>query len=158
MERTSACLYAAILALLAYCWRYEPQQPGKVVDETWQHALSEVKYKLHSSDLVNCTTLEEVEGLEFLASGWTKSVYKAMFRGRQVAVKTVNLNGQDMRTCLEEPTGSLGSCYRRTAVKILKELILLTQLRHRNVIEVCPNRFVHHPFDLITHCLNYNVE
>ena len=63
------------------------------------------------------------------------------YRGREVAIKTVNLNGHDIQECQEKQkpvsaAASLPVCYRRAAAKILKELILLTELAHSNFVEV----------------------
>jgi hypothetical protein len=53
----------------------------------------------------------------------------------------VNLNGHDIQECQEKQkpvsaAASLPVCYRRAAAKILKELILLTELAHPNIVEV----------------------
>jgi hypothetical protein len=53
----------------------------------------------------------------------------------------VNLNGHDIQECQEKQkpvsaATSLPVCYRRAAAKILKELILLTELAHSNIVEV----------------------
>ncbi|XP_046664198.1 extracellular tyrosine-protein kinase PKDCC-like [Homalodisca vitripennis] len=96
-----------------------------------------LRWPVTSPGPINCSTLNEVKDLEFIAAGWTKAVYKGMFRGEPVAIKTVNLNGHDFRQCQErQPQASLASCYRRTAAKLLKELILLTELSHENIIKV----------------------
>ncbi|XP_054263418.1 extracellular tyrosine-protein kinase PKDCC-like [Macrosteles quadrilineatus] len=96
-----------------------------------------LRWPVPSSGPINCSTLHEVRDLEFVAAGWTKAVYKGVFRGSPVAVKTVNLNGHDFRQCQEsKPQASLATCYRRTAAKLLKELILLTELQHQNVIKI----------------------
>jgi hypothetical protein len=56
-------------------------------------------------------------------------------------VKTVNLNGHDILKCQEKhkpmnPAASLPLCYRRAAAKILREIILLTELAHDNIVKV----------------------
>lgn len=53
----------------------------------------------------------------------------------------MNLNGHDIQECQEKQkpvsaAASLPVCYRRAAAKILKELILLTELAHPNIVEV----------------------
>lgn len=86
---------------------------------------------------IDCTTLQEVTDLEFIAAGWTKAVYRGKFRDEFIAIKTVNLNGHDIQQCLKRvPQPTLSSCYRRAAAKILKELILLTELAHSNLVKV----------------------
>lgn len=96
-----------------------------------------LRWPVASAGSINCSTLNEVKDLEFVAAGWTKAVYRGVFRGEPVAIKTVNLNGHDFRLCQErQPQANLASCYRRTAAKLLKELILLTELAHENIIKV----------------------
>jgi hypothetical protein len=56
-------------------------------------------------------------------------------------VKTVNLNGHDILRCQEKhkpmnSAASLPLCYRRAAAKILREIILLTELAHDNIVKV----------------------
>jgi hypothetical protein len=56
-------------------------------------------------------------------------------------VKTVNLNGHDILKCQEKHkpmslASSLPLCYRRAAAKILREIILLTELAHDNIVKV----------------------
>jgi hypothetical protein len=63
------------------------------------------------------------------------------YQGRDVAVKTVNLNGHDILKCQEKhkpmsSAASLPLCYRRAAAKILREIILLTELAHDNIVKV----------------------
>ncbi|XP_046388773.1 extracellular tyrosine-protein kinase PKDCC-like [Ischnura elegans] len=84
---------------------------------------------------LECSVMNSASDLEFLASGWTKAVYRAKLWGRDVAIKTVNLNGLDFREC-QSAGGSLSGCYRRVSVKILREMILLRQLRHENIVQV----------------------
>ncbi|XP_046387297.1 extracellular tyrosine-protein kinase PKDCC-like [Ischnura elegans] len=84
---------------------------------------------------LECSAVYSATDLEFVAGGWTKAVYKARVWGHDVAIKTVNLNGLDFREC-RRGGGSLSSCYRRAAVKILREMVLLRQLRHENIVQV----------------------
>ncbi|XP_046387342.1 extracellular tyrosine-protein kinase PKDCC-like [Ischnura elegans] len=84
---------------------------------------------------LECSAVHSASDLEFLASGWTKAVYRAKMWGRDVAIKTVNLNGLDFREC-QSAGGSLSGCYRRISVKILREMVLLRQLRHENIVQV----------------------
>lgn len=130
---------------------YDNMIPG--VDERyqWEHTLFLNKSKYNTLEttltgfrwpvsptgLINCSSLQDVTDLEFVAAGWTKAVYRAKYRGQSIAIKTVNLNGHDMRECQQrQPNAPLSNCYRRAAAKILKELILLTELAHDNIVKV----------------------
>ncbi|GLH01998.1 Uncharacterized protein GBIM_08049 [Gryllus bimaculatus] len=93
-------------------------------------------YWPHSySTLVNCSTLQEISDTEFVAAGWTKIVYKGTFRGKQVAVKTARYNGRDVQEC-QKDIGSSKTCFERVDAKILKEVVLLTDLAHENVVKI----------------------
>lgn len=86
------------------------------------------------SALINCSSIQEVSDLRFVASGWTKAVFKGKFNGLNVAVKVVNSYGHDIQQCqkLYETT----ICMENAEMKILKEIILLHELAHNNVIKV----------------------
>ncbi|XP_046387345.1 extracellular tyrosine-protein kinase PKDCC-like [Ischnura elegans] len=84
---------------------------------------------------LECSAVQSASDLEFLASGWTKAVYRAKLWGRDVAIKTVNLNGLDFREC-QSAGGSPSGCYKKVSVKILREMVLLRQLRHENIVQV----------------------
>uniref|UniRef100_T1HQ39 Protein kinase domain-containing protein n=1 Tax=Rhodnius prolixus TaxID=13249 RepID=T1HQ39_RHOPR len=141
---TTGCWLSLYIALGSLLLFYLPSGPGR--DETRYESVGPggptqrdpvVPSRLKSEVLVNCTTLEELTDLEWIASGWTKAVYKGRLRGREIAVKTVNLDGHDIETCLSRPERpSLARCYRRASAKILRELILLQELDHPNVIKV----------------------
>jgi hypothetical protein len=91
--------------------------------------------------LLNCTSLRDVAQLEFLASGWTKAVYRGKLSGdRDVAVKTVNLNGHELQAC-QERGETLHECYSRAAAKLMREMILLTELAHENMVKVSIQQF-----------------
>ena len=70
-----------------------------------------------------------------LGFGWSKEVFAATYGGRSAAVKTVNVEGRDMRRC-REAGSNYTECYRRTAEKLYREVRLLHQLRHPAIIEV----------------------
>uniref|UniRef100_A0A1B6BWV1 Protein kinase domain-containing protein n=1 Tax=Clastoptera arizonana TaxID=38151 RepID=A0A1B6BWV1_9HEMI len=102
-----------------------------------QHTRTGLRWPTGQAGLINCSSLQEVTDLEFVAAGWTKAVYKGKFRGQPVAIKTVNLNGHEFGMCQQrQPETPFSSCYRRAAAKILKELILLTELNHENIVKV----------------------
>ncbi|XP_043192735.1 extracellular tyrosine-protein kinase PKDCC-like [Amphibalanus amphitrite] len=70
-----------------------------------------------------------------LGFGWSKEVFEATYGGRSAAVKTVNVEGRDMRLC-REAGANYTECYRRTADKLFREVKLLHQLRHPAIVEL----------------------
>lgn len=85
--------------------------------------------------LLNCRDIEAIEQKEYIASGWTKAVFRGVYGDRRVALKTVDIGGQDVTSCVDSGY-SLQHCYQRAAHKIVKEIVLLQALAHDNVIQV----------------------
>lgn len=84
----------------------------------------------------NCVKLQSLTNKEYVASGWTKAVYKTNLEGRPVALKTIDLSGHDMTKCGQQLAGSPSFCYKKASQKILKELLLLRALKIPNVVQV----------------------
>lgn len=81
--------------------------------------------------------LSLIPKMNFLASGWTKAVYSVDYQGRKVAVKMVDTMGHDVDMCLsQQQSPKPQDCYQRAAGKIVKEIALLTHMRHPNVVKV----------------------
>ncbi|KAL5009400.1 hypothetical protein ScPMuIL_014981 [Solemya velum] len=88
-----------------------------------------------TSPLLNCHDIANLSDLVYLASGWTKAVYRGNFKGRAVAIKIVDTSGQDVTTCTKN--GMLfETCLEKASQKILKEISILQALPHDNVIKV----------------------
>lgn len=86
--------------------------------------------------LLGCRDIRNVSGVQYLGSGYTKAVYKAVLnRTLAVALKAVDFGGHDIAHCVRQ-FAALGDCYRLAAYKIVKEMILLQRLRHANVLQV----------------------
>ncbi|PVD25591.1 hypothetical protein C0Q70_13249 [Pomacea canaliculata] len=85
--------------------------------------------------MLDCRTIDNIKDREYVASGWTKAVFSGVHAGRKVALKTVDIGGQDVMACMDGG-GSLQQCYHRAAQKIVKEIVLLQALAHDNVIQV----------------------
>lgn len=102
-----------------------------------------IELTVSDDDDFDCEAVAKmVPSMSFLAAGWTKAVYKAKFNDVDLAVKTVDVTGQDVNQCLEkqrhdnEEYLDVERCYHKAAKKIIKEIALLKQLQHPNVIKV----------------------
>lgn len=85
---------------------------------------------------VGCSDLSGVTVVDFLGAGYTKTVLKVVLaQGLEVALKTVNHQGTDMRSCLEDFRDPAG-CQDLVSFKLRKEIILLQRLQHPNIVEV----------------------
>lgn len=87
-----------------------------------------------SSKLFNCSILNQVKKFKYLTSGWTKSVFSFHYNGQNFALKTVNLNGNDLKSCMQ--THSLKTCYEKASSKMYKEYILSRELSHSSIVKV----------------------
>ncbi|GAB6024487.1 hypothetical protein CHUAL_009642 [Chamberlinius hualienensis] len=85
---------------------------------------------------LGCQSLQLLRNVQLVASGWTKSVYRGQLTdGTEVAVKVVNMKGHDMVTCLAKINDEV-ACYKQASSKILKEIVLLKELQHPNILKV----------------------
>lgn len=84
----------------------------------------------------NCDRINRVENLTYLTSGWTKAVYRGRLDGREVAVKTVDMIGYDVRRCLRDDGLTSGQCQKKAEEKLLKEAFILNTLDNPHIVRV----------------------
>lgn len=85
---------------------------------------------------IGCEELSDIKAVDFLGSGYTKTVLKAALpHGLFVALKSVNHQGTDMRLCMDDFQDSQG-CHELVSFKLRKEIVLLQKLQHPNIVEV----------------------
>ena len=101
---------------------------------------SELRAALNKTS--DCVKLQSLTNQEYIASGWTKAVYKTNMDGHPVALKKVDLSGHDMAKCGQQLTRTPSFCYKKASQKILKELLLLKALKIPNVVQVMRNIFL----------------
>ena len=100
---------------------------------------SELRAALNKTS--DCVKLQSLTNKEYIASGWTKAVYKTNMDGQPVALKKVDLSGHDMAKCGQQLSRVPSFCYKKASQKILKELLLLKALKIPNVVQVIRNVF-----------------
>ncbi|XP_056122365.1 extracellular tyrosine-protein kinase PKDCC [Rhinichthys klamathensis goyatoka] len=126
----------------------ERQQELELLDFTFDNIKSLEGFKdphLSTSDSVNyinaktvigCEELSGIKAVDFLGSGYTKTVLKAELpQGLFVALKSVNHQGTDMRLCMDDFKDSQG-CHELVSFKLRKEIVLLQRLQHPNIVEL----------------------
>uniref|UniRef100_A0A672RD29 Extracellular tyrosine-protein kinase PKDCC n=1 Tax=Sinocyclocheilus grahami TaxID=75366 RepID=A0A672RD29_SINGR len=85
---------------------------------------------------IGCEELSGIKVVDFLGSGYTKTVLKAALpQGLFVALKSVNHQGTDLRLCMEDFQDSQG-CLELVSFKLRKEIVLLQRLQHPNIVEL----------------------
>lgn len=89
----------------------------------------------YTDNLIECEDFVKITNRTYLESGWTKAVYKGYYKGRPVAIKTVDVRGHHLRSCVKKGR-SHGDCYHQAAQKIVKEIVVLQAIAHENVIKV----------------------
>ncbi|XP_071478671.1 uncharacterized protein [Diadema antillarum] len=92
------------------------------------------------SPLLGCRDLARVNSREHVGSGYTKRVERARLGGgdgRLVALKSVWREGKDVTACVELGMAER-DCLRLASYKLLKEIALMQQLRHQNILKLPP--------------------
>lgn len=85
---------------------------------------------------IGCSDLSGLTVVGLLGAGYTKMVLKVVLQqGLEVALKTVNNQGTDMRSCLEDFKDPQG-CQDLVSFKLRKEITLLQRLQHPNIVQV----------------------
>lgn len=97
---------------------------------------NEIPFERYFPDrLLYCDDILNITDMTYMTSGWTKAVYKGTFKGSPVAIKTIDVKGQDVKTC-EDSGRSHTVCYVKAAKKIVKEIVVLEALAGKNVLKV----------------------
>ncbi|KAL4238331.1 hypothetical protein ACF0H5_003041 [Mactra antiquata] len=97
---------------------------------------NEIPFEKYFSDrLLYCDDILNITDMTYMASGWTKAVYKGTFKGSPVAIKTVDVKGQEVTTCVEAGS-SQTACYIKAAKKIVKEIVVLQAIAGENILKV----------------------
>lgn len=106
------------------------------LEKTFPNDAPEISFEKYFPDRqLYCDDIANISDMTYMASGWTKAVYKGLYKGTPVAIKTIDVKGQDVTTC--RSTGmSQSACYVKAAKKIVKEIVILQALAGENVLKV----------------------
>ncbi|KAJ8418417.1 hypothetical protein AAFF_G00141260 [Aldrovandia affinis] len=95
-----------------------------------------MKRSVNGTQMLGCSSIDNVTDVQYLGSGYTKAVYKAAVNSSfSVALKSVDFGGHDMENCVKK-YGSTADCYRLASFKIVKEMTLMERLQHPNILKL----------------------
>ncbi|CAI9737121.1 extracellular tyrosine-protein kinase PKDCC-like [Octopus vulgaris] len=95
--------------------------------------------------IFNCSNIHDIKIVRKVGHGVSKQTYLGTFRGMKVAVKMVTRHVSDIQSCLKrfkeqgDNTNSMKireKCFVFPTMKLMKEILLLEQLSHPNLIKL----------------------
>ena len=91
-----------------------------------------------STGLLGCSEIKAIKVVRNIGRGYTKTVQKGLYMDVEVAIKSVRLDNEDIKHCVLHPTGNrtVEECFIFAKYKLAKEIIMLQQLRHANIVKV----------------------
>ena len=89
-------------------------------------------------EYLGCSDIKTIKVSGNIGRGYTKTVHKGLYRGTEVAIKSVQLSNEDIKRCVKNPlvNRSIDECFILAKYKLAKEIIMLQQLQHANVVRV----------------------
>ena len=99
--------------------------------------------QMKSEYTITCANIHEANIKAQIGHGVSKQTYSADFRGRQVAVKMVTRHQSEVKPCLDKINASdtnvvteRARCFTQSNMKVMKEILLLEQLRHPGFVRL----------------------
>lgn len=90
-----------------------------------------------SRQYLGCRHIEDIQIVGKIGRGYTKTVHKGLYKGLEIAVKSVQLDNEDIKHCaVHKSNRSVDECFIYAKYKLAKEIIMLQQLQHANIIKV----------------------
>ncbi|XP_033104759.1 extracellular tyrosine-protein kinase PKDCC-like [Anneissia japonica] len=105
--------------------------PLKKSSNTW--------FSNNASQMLHCEDILEISLVKRIGKGTTKEVWKATYQQKEVAVKLVSKSVDDIRTCMKRVQADEEErrrCYTYANYKLMKEISLLLDLQHSNIIKI----------------------
>lgn len=87
---------------------------------------------------LSCSDIKAIQILGNIGRGYTKTVQKGLYKETEVALKSVQLDNEDIRQCVKNTmtNSSVDKCFIFAKYKLAKETIMLQQLQHANIVKV----------------------
>ena len=96
------------------------------------------KPPLTLNGFLGCKDIKAIKIVQNIGRGYTKTVQKGLYRDTEVAVKSVRLDNEDIKRCVlnSAVNRSVEECFIFAKYKLAKEIIMLQQLQHANIVRV----------------------
>ena len=123
----------------------------KIVSDAWLRTYLSPEHKTDQDIrgfMFTCNNIDQIVVKRKLGQGVTKQVYLGQYGGSKVAVKMITRNVIDVKSCLlklkRNVTGidevelprETQRCYTLPNMKLMKEILLLHQLKHPNMLKL----------------------
>ena len=87
--------------------------------------------------LYGCHNVHQINFGGKLGNGVTKVAFQGTHGPRQVVVKMVTPEVEDIKACQRQGhPNTMGDCYHFPVMKLMKEILMLQQLRHPNILRL----------------------
>lgn len=97
---------------------------------------TEAKKKTMRPPYLGCRDITAISVLGLVGRGYTKTVQKGVYQGTEVAIKSVQLDNEDITQCIKRSRSSVDECFIFAKYKLAKEIIMLQQLQHANIVKL----------------------
>ena len=97
---------------------------------------SRVRHTVPTSYIFNCSNIHKLVLKRIIGQGRTKQVFVAKHERQKVAVKMVTRDVLDVTSCKRNPFMEKELCGKFPSLKLLKEILILQQLSHPNLLRM----------------------
>lgn len=106
-------------------------------DDPPEYNMSDAKGTAFSQYL-GCKEIKAIQAFGNIGRGYTKTVQKGLYKGIEVALKSAQIDSEDIKQCLKNPMVNLSveECFIFAKYKVAKEIIMLQQLQHANIVKL----------------------
>lgn len=107
------------------------------LQESFSESVQELPEQLGVGKLLTCIQIDAIKVLKTIAQGHTKYVQEGVLGVQRMAIKSANTESKTVQECHDEGVHTKdGECYLLANYKVLKEIMVLRQLQHKNIVRL----------------------
>ncbi|KAJ8044046.1 Extracellular tyrosine-protein kinase PKDCC [Holothuria leucospilota] len=107
------------------------------LQESFSDSLQELPDQIGVGNLLTCKHIDAIKVLKTIAQGHTKYVQEGVLGVQRMAIKSANTESKTVQECKDEGVHTKdGECYLLANYKVLKEIMVLRQLQHKNIVRL----------------------